>query len=534
MDLTKYKNIFAQESRKYLEDLDPLLISVEKDCSDRELWKQIHGKIHSIKGMARALSMESISSLCHLMEAWCKQFQQGSCKAGKADVQSLFEGLDVLALLVGSWGVDASPEQKKQREDLMARFEKEPSQDRPQVAMGLENISVHSPKGIEHVRIAYSVIEELLGHSQEIILLEKSLPMLSEELISSGLKNWIDHCNSMLKGLYLRLAMLRLAPVADFAKLFDKTIRDLARKHGKEAKIEIVGGELLVDIALMNRLKEPFMHLMRNFIAHGIEEPEERSKAGKSKEGKIFLEAERKDNKLLLKMEDDGRGIDQHAIRRFLKEKKSMKEGEISRLSESELLKVIFLPGFTTAREATTLAGRGIGMDVVMRTIENLGGSIEVVSEPYKYTRFIMQFPLFLSVINAFIFTVGPYTLSIPTTRIEAVESVCSNATTEKRASLVPLKDFLCMEQNADDRPSHIIRLKNSADETVSNCDSAGMRFAVDSIIGNTPLTTMPVGELLAKTKIFAGVGMMETGEISMLLDVEKLQKLLQKKHPVS
>ena len=124
MDLAKYKNIFAQESRKYLEDLDPLLISVEKDCSDRELWEQIHGKIHSIKGMARALSMETISSLCHLMEEWCKQFQQGSCKAAKANVQSLFEGLDVLALLVGSWGVDASPEQKKQREDLHGKVRK--------------------------------------------------------------------------------------------------------------------------------------------------------------------------------------------------------------------------------------------------------------------------------------------------------------------------------------------------------------------------------------------------------------------------
>ena len=523
MDLDKYKNIFAQESKKYLEDLGPLLISVEKDRPNRQLWEQIHGKIHSIKGMARALSMENISSLCHLMEDWCKQFQQGTCKAGKDNVQSLFEGVDVLAVLVGSWGVDASPEQKKQREGLMARFEKEPSQDCAEVAIEPENISVHSPKGIEHVRVEYSVIEELLGHSQEIILLEKSLPSLSENQLSSGLKSWIDHCNSMLKGLYLRLAMLRLAPVGDFAKLFDKTIRDLARKHGKEAKMVVAGGELLVDIALMNRLKEPFMHLMRNFIAHGIEEPEERSKAGKNKEGKILLEAERRDNKLLLKIEDDGRGIDQNAVRRFFKEKKSMKDGEISRLSEKELLKAIFLPGFSTAREATTLAGRGIGMDVVVRAIENLGGSIEVFSAPSKYTRFVMQFPLFLSVIDAFIFTVGPYTLSIPTTRIEAIESVVSAASKEKRASLVGLKNFLCIEQT-DHRPSHIIRLKSPDDETVSNSDSAGMRFEVDSIIGNTPLMAMPVGELLAKAKIFAGVGMMENGEISMLLDMEKLQ----------
>ena len=403
----------------------------------------------------------------------------------------------------------------------------------PRSQQDSENIPVHSPKGIEHVRVEYSVIEELLGHSQEIILLEKSLPSLSEDQISSGLKSWIDHCNSMLKGLYLRLAMLRLAPVADFAGLFDKTIRDLARRHGKEAKMEIVGGELLVDIALMNRLKEPFMHLMRNFIAHGIEEPGERVKAGKNKEGRILLEAERKDNKLQLKIEDDGRGIDQAAVRRFLKEKKSMKAEEISRLSERELLEAIFLPGFSTAHEATTLAGRGIGMDVVVRTVENLGGAIEVFSAPLRYTRFVMQFPLFLSVIDAFIFTVGPYTLSIPTLRIGAVESVVSATSTEKRASLVRMKEFLRIEQSADG-PSHIIRLKGPNDGIASNSDSAGMRFAVDSIIGNTPLMAMPVGELLSKAKIFAGVGMMENGEISMLLDVEKLHEALLKAHLVS
>lgn len=528
MDLAKYKNIFAQESKKYLEDLGPLLISVEKDRVNHGLWEQIHGKIHSIKGMARALSMENISSLCHLMEDWCKQFQQGACTAGKDDVQSLFEGVDILSVLVGSWGEDVSPEQKKQREDLVARFQKEPSQDRIEVPEGNENIVVHSPKGIDHVRVTYSVIEELLGRSQEIIQLEKSLPRLAGGQIPSGLRNWVDHCNAMLKELYLRLALLRLAPVGDFAGLFDKTVRDLARKHRKEARMETVGGELLVDIALMNQLREPFMHLMRNFIAHGIEDPEERSKAGKDPEGRILLKAERKENKLLLKIEDDGRGIDQAAIRRFLKEKRSMKDSDLSGLSENELLQSIFLPGFSTAEEATTLAGRGIGMDVVVRTIQNLGGSIEVSSTPFKGTQFVMQFPLFLSVIDAFIFTLGPYTLSIPTTRIERIESATAPGSTEKRGSLEPLKDFLCIGQ-ATGKPSHIVRLKSPEDETASNSDSAGMRFAVDSVIGNTPLMAMPVGELLAKAKIFAGIGVMENGEISMLIDIERLQEELHK-----
>ena len=530
MDLAKYKNIFAQESKKYLEDLGPLLMSVEKDYLNLGLWEKIHGKIHSIKGMARALSMENISSLCHLMEDWCKQFQQSACTAGKDDVQSLFEGVDILSVLVGSWGEDVSPEQKKKREGLLARFEKEPSQDRVEVTKGGENIAVHSPKGIDHVRVTYSEIEELLGRSQEIIQLEKTLPSLTEGRISSGLQNWIDHCNSMLKELYLRLALLRLAPVADFAGLFDQTIRDLARKHQKKARMEIVGGELMVDIALMNRLREPFMHLIRNFIAHGIEDPEERSKAGKNPEGRILLEAERKENRLLLKIKDDGRGIDRNAIRLFLKEKRSMKDSEISGLSENELLKSIFLPGFSTADEATTLAGRGIGMDVVVRTIENLGGAIEVFSAPSKGTEFVMQFPLFLSVIDAFIFTVGPYTLSIPTTRIEAVESTPPEST-EKREPLEQLKDFLCIEQTAG-KPSHIIRLKSPEDEEASNSASAGMRFAVDSIIGNTPLMAMPVGEILAKARIFASVGIMENGEISMLLDMERLQEELQKTLP--
>ncbi len=529
MDLAKYRNIFAQESRKYLEDLGPLLIAVEKDRSSTELWEQIHGKIHSIKGMARALSMENISALCHNMEGWCRQFQQGAWKAGEDDVQSLFEGVDMVGLLVGSWGEDPSPMQRKQREALTARFEKEPSRDLSRAPKSLKDIPVHSPKGIEHVRVEYSVIEELLGHSQEIILLEKSLPSLTEDQASSGLKNWIDHCNAMLKGLYMRLAQLRLAPVTDFAKLFDASIRDLARKHGKEAKLEVAGGELLVDIALMNSLKEPFMHLMRNFIAHGIEDLEERAKAEKHREGTILLRAERKNSKLLLTIEDDGRGIDQSAVRRFLKEKTSMEDGAISKLSEKELLKTILLPGFSSARQTTALAGRGIGMDVVARTIETLGGTIDVSSMPGRYTRFVMQFPLYLSVIDAFVFTLGPYTLSIPTMRIEAVESAVSETGEERTASLEPIKDFLGIA-GPPGRASHIIRLRSLNEDAPAPSDAHGMRFAVDSIIGNTPLMAMPAGELAAKAKIFAGVGLMENGEISILLDLEKLHEELEKK----
>jgi len=519
MDLDKYKKIFTQESRKYLDELDANLIHVEKDPLNRELWSEIHGRIHSIKGMARALSLDIVSGLCHSMESWCKEFQGGRLSATSDAIQVLMDGADLLKGMVSTVAEGASiedtPDLERMTRLLSGRPEELTSEEQP------DTRAITSPSKIHRISVDYALIEELLARSQEIILLEKTLPPVSKGKISSGVRSWIDHYMSMLRGLHFQLARLRLMPVHDFVILFEKTIRDLARKYNREVTLDVIGGELQVDIGLMERLREPFMHLLRNAIAHGIEPPDERVKAGKDREGKIMLEADKRGDSLVLKISDDGKGIDHTAIRRYLKDTKGMSDEAISRMSHKERLNTIISADFSSADETTELAGRGIGMDVIARAIEYLSGSLGIHSEPGQGTQFVIRLPLSLSIVYAIVFTIGPYTLSIPTSYVTSIEKE-GDPSSEKDGACYDLSSRLGIDA-ADRKPSHILKLRQpividgTAPETLPD------RLSVDSIVGNMPLMVMPLGELLARTGSFAGVGIMENGDLSVLLDMERL-----------
>lgn len=519
MDLEKYKKIFVQEASKYLDELDIFLIRAEKDLRNQQLWGEIHGKIHSIKGMAKALSMEGIAGLCHSMEDWCKQFQGGDIKPSGDAVQLLIDGTDLLKGLVAGKDDASFPENMKEWDRITTRLADSPVETVKHVTPEVRLVS--SPSKIDRIRVDYSLIEELLARSQEIMLLEKRLPPLSQDQISTGLRIWIDNYMSMLKGLHFQLARLRLIPVNDFVRLFKKTIRDLAKKYNRDVGLEVIGGELEVDIGLLDRLREPFMHLLRNSIAHGIEPPDERAKGGKNQEGKIVLEADKRGDNLVLKVSDDGRGIDRTAITEYLKNKKSMSDEEISRMPDDEFFNSILNVDFSSAHGTTQLAGRGIGMDVIARAIGYLNGSMTIHSEPSKGTQFVIRLPLSLSIVYAIVFKLGKYTLSIPTSNVASIERAEATSS-EQSGALYDLGDRLGIDARTR-KPKHILKLRQPPGINSATDGEILVRFAVDTIIGNMPLMVMPLGELLAGAGSFAGVGIVENGDISILLDMDEL-----------
>ena len=520
MELDKYQKIFIQESSRYLDELDAVLIKVEKDLQDQQLWSDIHGKIHSVKGMARALSMTDLATFCHAMESWCKLFQDGTKIPDGRIVQLLFDGTDLLKAFVTGEGKISEPEELERLRSISEDLAKDPEEwvDRAEPEIRLSA----APGKIDRIRVDYALIESLLARSQEIMLLEKTLPPLTQDQISAGLGSWINHYISMLKGLYFQLAQLRLMPVQDFGELFAKTIRDLSKSYNRDVTLEIVGGEIEVDIGLMDRLREPFMHLLRNAVAHGIEPSGEREKAGKAREGKIVLEADRRGDQLILTISDNGRGLDRAAISAYLKDKMDMSHEEVNALSNEKLLSIICRPDFSSAGETTQLAGRGIGMNVIAQAIEYLGGNMKIQSEPSKGTRFIISLPLSLSIIYAVLFRLGNFVLAIPTSHVKSIENKDSKSS-EKVEQLCDLRSLLGMDSEGPGK-GNIIRLRQSAISNIPLSENEGLGIAADAIIGNMPLMAMPLGELLARTGLFAGVGIMENGDISLILDLEKIQ----------
>jgi two-component system chemotaxis sensor kinase CheA len=520
MDLTKYEKIFTHESERYLKELDDLLATAEEDLGNRNVWSQIHGKIHSIKGMARALSLNKITELSHYMEDWCKEYQSGGTEATPSAFQLLFDGTALLKLLVAQRGDDDSHETQIQYNSLRAHLKGGPklwnSNDKPP----LETPPLYSsmPEKINHIRVDYYLIEELLGLSQDILSSEKTLPILPQEQLTPQLKNWLVHYRSLVKGLYFRLAQLRLMSVADFAELFVKTVRDLARQHNKGIRFEVIGGEVQADIALLDRLREPFMHLFRNGIAHGIEPPEERLSAGKNPEGTITLEVQRQRDSLIISIGDDGRGIDRSAIIRHLRDTRSMTDEQIQEMSPEEFFNTIISSEFSSSSETTDMAGRGIGMSVIAQAIEYLGGSIAIHSEPSKGTQFTIRLPLSLSVIHAVTFGIGPYSLSIPASNVESIGRR-EHVSPEDSDFFYDLRGLLGV--NGGGEAFFTLKLRHHEEKGSHNRSDGGIELAVDRIIGNRPLMVMPVGGLLAKVRLFSGVGIMENGDISILLDHE-------------
>ena len=522
MDRSKYEQIFDQESERYLKDLDDLLLTVEKDARNRDLWGDIHGKIHSIKGMARALSLEKITTLSHLMEAWCKAYQEGRAEAVSPAIQAIYDGTDCLRYLVARKGGDESFENQQWYSSLVALFEKAPHDPSGEIkpALPADSAKKTQVQSIHEVRVRYSLVEELLGLAQEIQLLEKTLPPLPQGQEFSGVKNWMAHCTSLMKIMYFRLAHLRLMSVGDFADLFNKTVRNLAASYGKKVSFLVEGGEIAADITILEKLREPLVHIFRNCIAHGIEFPEERLKAGKSEEGCIFIKASKEKENLLLRIGDDGKGIDRSSIMDHLRKGGGLSETEIQQLSDEALFNTILRPDYSSSAKTDDLAGRGIGMSVVAQAISYLGGSMKIVSRPAAGTEFHVRLPLSLSIVQALTFTIGQYTLSIQTSQVAAIDRV-SNLSPEQHHNVRSLGRLLDLQHQHD--IWHVINLKTS---TASDTGTAGKglpAIGVDGIIGNRPLMVLPVGELLASAGVFAGVGIMENGDVTLVLDMESI-----------
>jgi len=525
MDITKYEKIFAQESGKYLKELEDLLMQVEKNLSNLGLWAEVHGKVHSIKGMARALSLNKISDLCHLMEEWCLKFQQGKIMSSTAAVQALFDSSEFLGVLISKNGRLDSFEDQKVYDRLISIFQKSPPENAVTVPVPQPPPSPAYSQpiiaGIDYVRIRYAFIEELLGLTQEIQLLAKRFPSFSKDQMSSGLKNWIDHYTALMKVLYFQLTQLRLMPVGDFADMFRKSIRNIAKENDKNIDFEIIGGEIQADITLLERLREPLIHIFRNCIAHGIEPTEERIGKGKSADGKIAIEARSEKENLYIKIRDDGRGINKSLIIKHLKEKQKITDEEIENMSEEDIYDTILSTEFSSSSGATELSGRGIGMRVVAQSVDYLGGSLTISSKEDIGTEFSIKLPLSLSIIYAIIFSVGKYTLAIPTLNINSIDRI-DLSSAEKPESYYDTRKLMGIAGEKNNYAT-VLSLRYAADKAGFTDEKSCMKLIVDNVIGNRPLMILPMGELLSRIKLFSGIGIMENGDISILIDVDNL-----------
>jgi len=322
------------------------------------------------------------------------------------------------------------------------------------------------------IRVDVNLLDQLMTLVGELVLARNQILQFTNTIEESGLLAARQRLNIITTELQEGVMKTRMQPIGNIWNKFPRTVRDVALSCGKQVRIEMEGEETELDKTLIEAIKDPLTHLLRNAVDHGIERPEIRQAAGKDPEGRLFLRAFHEGGQVNLEISDDGAGLDVERIRSKALQKSLITSDQAARLNEREIANLIFLPGFSTAEKVTNVSGRGVGLDVVRTHIEKIGGSVDVQSKPGQGTMVRMKIPLTLAIVPALIVNCAQERYAIPQVSLlelvrmegsagKTIETVHGAPVYRLRGRLLPLV-YLCRELHANTNATEMQTLKSS------------------------------------------------------------------------
>ncbi|MCU0495715.1 MAG: hybrid sensor histidine kinase/response regulator [Anaerolineae bacterium] len=334
------------------------------------------------------------------------------------------------------------------------------------------------------------------------------------------------HLSTLADQLQNDISRMRLIPFDSVVSGFQRMLRDLARDLDKQVQLEISGGFVEIDKTVLDALKDPLMHLLRNSVDHGIESPVEREERGKSAIGRIQLSVEQRGNEIVIRVSDDGGGIDPARVRRAIVKNKLLSESEAQALNDDEVCLYIFHPGLSTKETVTAVSGRGLGMDIVRDRVESLRGRITLDSVLQQQTTFTIHVPVSLTRIRCILLRVGEQEFAVPSVVVGRMQTVArSEIFTAEGQEMVVINDqpMPCVllsavldlpAQNRIESLAHLLILK-AANRTIA--------FEVDGLLSEQELVLKPLGIELSRARFVSGAALLGNGEIVIVLDTNDL-----------
>jgi two-component system chemotaxis sensor kinase CheA len=330
---------------------------------------------------------------------------------------------------------------------------------------------------------------------------------------------------------------VRMLPLSTITTTFGRMVRDLAREQNKQVTLTIEGGETELDKRVLEQIKDPLIHVLRNAVDHGLEMPAAREKVGKPAEGHVILSASQQGNRIVITVSDDGRGLDLDAIRAAAIRKGLLRMGEAEKLSEAEVANLIFNSGLSTSRIITDISGRGVGMDVVRQNVEELHGTLEVDFKPNQGTTFTMTLPLTLASSRGLLVRAGEQTFSLPLTSVERMLQIKANtiASVEGKEAIIYhskpvavawLADLLELPSGSRDAHQLTVVIVAVAEKRLG--------LIVDDLVGEQEIVIKNLGRQLTKVGGIAGATLLGSGEVILVLHVADLIKLAARTQPRS
>ncbi|WP_422419664.1 chemotaxis protein CheA [Pseudomonas sp. GZD-222] len=378
------------------------------------------------------------------------------------------------------------------------------------------------------VRVDTARLDEIMNMVGELVLVRNRLVRLGLNSGDEAMSKAVSNLDVVTADLQTAVMKTRMQPIKKVFGRFPRLVRDLARQLKKEINLELVGEETDLDKNLVEALADPLVHLVRNAVDHGVETPEEREAAGKSRGGKVVLSAEQEGDHILLSISDDGKGMDANVLRAIAVKRGVMDKDAADRLSDTECYNLIFAPGFSTKTEISDVSGRGVGMDVVKTKIAQLNGSINIYSTKGLGSKIVIKVPLTLAIMPTLMVMLGNQAFAFPLVNVNEIFHLDLSRTNvvdgqevvivrDKALPLFYLKRWLVSSAaHEEQREGHVVIL---------SVGTQRIGFVVDQLVGQEEVVIKPLGKMLQGTPGMSGATITGDGRIALILDVPSMLK---------
>ncbi len=531
-------NEFLTETNESLVVLDVELVKLERNPNDPELLSNIFRLMHTIKGTCGFLDLPRLEAVAHAGETVLGKVRDGELEISAEAISLVLECLDrIRALLAALEETESEPDGDDS--GLIARLDA--------LAVGgtavaateaaAASCETRQPKESavagQTIRVSVELLENLMTTVSELVLTRNQCLQILRGQEESPFQAPLQRLNQIVSELQEGVMRTRMQPIGKAWAKLPRIVRDLSHELDKKIDLVMKGADTELDRQVLELIKDPLTHMVRNAADHGLETTAERVAAGKPESGSVELDAYHEGGHIVIQIADDGRGLAVAKIKQKAIENGLATEAELDALNDKQVMQYIFRPGFSTAEEVTAISGRGVGMDVVRNNIEKIGGTVELSSAEGRGTKFLIKIPLTLAIISALVVACGGERFAIP--QISVVELVRAGSVSEHTVErindapvlrlrdrllpLVNLRDLLKPGGRGQDR-------RQTADEravdgfiVVTQVGTYSFGLIVDRVFDTEEIVVKPLAPILRDITLFSGNTILGDGSVVMILD---------------
>jgi two-component system chemotaxis sensor kinase CheA len=547
---------FLTETHEGLSAVDEALLRLERAPDDAPTLAEIFRQVHTIKGTCGFLGLSRLEKVAHSAETILGLYRDGSLKVTPEGITLIFAAVDAIRnIVVGLEQQGQEPEGDDSAViaalDAAARGEsvalpnaaqpkaeviEEAAPAAPVAAAAPMSRPSEAPADVQQtesvaaqqtIRVSVDVLEDLMTLVSELVLTRNQLLQLARASSDSQLSVPLQRLSHITSDLQEGVMKTRMQPIGNAWAKLPRLVRDLANELGKKIELEMRGADTELDRQVLELIKDPLTHMVRNSGDHGLEKPADRRAAGKPETGRILLNAYHQGGHIIIEIGDDGRGLPVEKIRAKALAQGLATEAELTQMNEHEVLRFIFRPGFSTAQQITSVSGRGVGMDVVKTNIERIGGTIELRSREGRGTTFTIKIPLTLAIVSALIVQSGGERFAIP--QIGVLELVRVGDEHEGSTRIEMIKDAPVLRLRDRLLPlvslSALLRLREASSAAlkgyviVMQVGANVFGIVVDRVFDTEEIVVKPVAPILRHITMFSGNTILGDGSVIMILD---------------